>query len=143
MIEVTDLPLVNACLNGLSGVFLVAGWLAIRRRRVPVHKAFMLAATGTSTLFLVSYLTYHALHGSTKFTGTGVVRWVYFLILGSHTILATLNLPLIVITLVRAFRGQLDAHRRIARITLPSWIYVSVTGVVVYLMLYQLRFGPG
>ena len=138
MIAIKDLPFVNACLNGLSAVLLFAGWFAIRRRAIRVHQTFMVAATVTSAVFLACYLTYHALHGSTRFTGTGPIRYVYFLILGSHTILAVVNLPLIVMTLLRAYRGDFVRHRRIARITLPSWIYVSVTGVVVYLMLYQL-----
>ena len=138
MITVKDLPLVNACLNGLSAVLLMAGWFAIRRRAVGAHKACMLAATSTSAVFLGCYLVYHALHGSTRFSGQGVVRWIYFLILGSHTLLAVVNLPLILLTLRRALRGDLVAHRRVARVAFPIWVYVSVTGVLVYLMLYQL-----
>ena len=142
MIAVKDLPLVNACLNGLSAVLLLVGWFAIRRKAVSAHKACMLAATATSAVFLVSYLTYHALHGSTRFTGTGLVRSVYFLILGSHTLLAVVNLPLILLSLRRAFRADFAGHRRIARITFPIWLYVSLTGVVVYLMLYQIYAAP-
>jgi uncharacterized membrane protein YozB (DUF420 family) len=134
------LPLVNACLNGLAACWLALGWVLVRRRRLTGHKRCMLAAVATSVLFLASYLTYHFGHRTvTSFPEDyPVARVVYLAILLSHTILAVVILPLIVMTLMRAFRGQLDRHRRIARWTLPIWIYVSITGVVIYWMLYHL-----
>ncbi|HEX8473778.1 MAG TPA: DUF420 domain-containing protein [Pyrinomonadaceae bacterium] len=132
------LPHVNACLNATSGVLLLVGFYFIMRRRITAHLSCMLAALGVSTLFLVSYLIYHYNHGSTRFTGEGFVRTVYFAILISHTILAVVIVPLIAVTLLRAWRGDYARHRRIARWTFPLWLYVSVTGVVVYLMLYQI-----
>lgn len=112
------------------------GYISIRRRDVTAHKACMIAAFGVSTLFLISYVTYHVHVGSVRFTGTGWIRPVYFTILISHIVLAAAVLPLALVTLYRAARGRFEAHRRIARWTLPIWLYVSVTGVVVYLMLY-------
>ena len=132
------LPLLNAILNSLSAVLLCSGYIAIRRRRVSLHKTCMLSAFVTSTLFLVSYLTYHYHVGSRPFTGQGGVRLVYFTILISHTVLAAVIVPLVLLTLTRAWKAQWTRHRRLARWTLPLWLYVSVTGVVVYLMLYQL-----
>jgi uncharacterized membrane protein YozB (DUF420 family) len=131
------LPLLNAFLNSLSAVLLCSGYVAIRRRWVSLHKTCMLAAFATSTLFLISYLTYHYHVGSKPFTGQGGIRLVYFTILISHTILAAVIVPLVLLTLTRAWKAQWTRHRRLARWTLPLWLYVSVTGVVVYLMLYQ------
>ncbi len=132
------LPHLNAFLNGSSAILLMSGYLAIRRGRVKLHRNFQISAFATSILFLVSYLTYHFYHGSTRFPGQGIVRWLYFTILITHTILAIVVVPLVLITLSRAARGDFERHRKIARWTLPIWLYVSVTGVVVYLMLYQL-----
>ena len=136
--DLSDLPTLNAILNSISAAFLVAGYRMIRQRRIDEHRACMLGAFGTSTLFLISYLIYHANVGSVAFTGEGAIRLVYFAILISHIILAALILPLALMTLVQALRERFDRHRRIARWTLPVWLYVSVTGVVVYLMLYRL-----
>jgi putative membrane protein len=138
------LPHVNALLNMTSGLFLIAGFVFIRRRRIRAHRASMLAAFIASTVFLISYVLYHSLlayylgQGPTKFKGEGLIRPVYFAILISHTILAVVVVPFILITLIRGLRRQDDKHRRIARWTLPLWLYVSVTGVAVYLFLYQL-----
>jgi putative membrane protein len=135
------LPSVNATLNATSAVLLVLGFRAIRagdRRR---HRALMLAALGSSLLFLVSYVTRIALTGTHRFPGDGALRTAYLAVLGSHTLLAALAGPLVVATLVLALRGRFPSHRRIARVTLPVWLYVSVTGVVVYVMLYHLA--PG
>lgn len=138
--QVSDLPLLNAVLNSLSTVFLILGWWHIRAKRASAHKTCMLLAVLTSTLFLASYLTYHALKEGlvTKFpTEYGTARTIYLGILLTHTILAVVILPMVIMTLIRAFRNQLEKHRRLARWTLPIWLYVSVTGVVIYLMLYQ------
>lgn len=135
--SIADLPAVNASLNALAAVLLLLGYREIRRGRMARHRAFMIAACGASTLFLVSYLTYHAHAGSRPFTGQGPVRLVYFAILISHVILAAAILPLALITLTRALRERFDRHRAIARWTLPIWLYVSVTGVAVYFMLYH------
>jgi len=137
-VTLRDLPALNAALNALSAVFLATGWLLIRAGRREAHKRAMLAAVACSTLFLSSYLVYHAQVGSVRFTGRGPVRLVYFAILISHTILAVAVVPLALVTLVRALQERFDRHRRIARITLPIWGYVSVTGVVVYWMLYRM-----
>ena len=136
--QITDLPALNATLNGCSFVLLLAAGHAIRSGNERRHRALMLTATGVSVLFLISYLTYHYQHGSTKFTGTGLIRGVYFTILISHTILAATLVPLVVTTLTLALRGRRERHRRLARITWPIWLYVSATGVLIYLMLYQL-----
>ena len=132
------LPAVNASLNALSTVFLVVGWTFIRRRDMQRHRACMIAALVTSALFLTSYLVYHANVGSVPFQGQGGIRVVYFAILITHIILAALILPLALITVSRAFARRFDRHRKIARYTLPIWLYVSVTGVVIYVMLYRL-----
>jgi len=132
------LPHVNAILNSTSAILLVAGYRFIRQRRINAHRNCQIAAVATSTVFLISYLTYHFYHGATKFTGQGIVRPVYFAILLTHTILAVVIVPLILLTLYRAARKDFVRHRRIARWTLPLWLYVSVTGVIVYLMLYQI-----
>ena len=131
------LPTLNAFLNGSCAMLLALGYLSIRKNRIPSHKSFMLSAFAVSTLFLCSYLYYHAHHGATHFPAQGPARAVYFTILISHTILAVLIVPLVLRTLYLALRNRFDAHRRIARWTLPLWLYVSVTGVVVYWMLYQ------
>lgn len=137
LFALTTLPLLNAVLNSLSAVLLISGYVAIRRRCESVHKACMLAACATSALFLISYLTYHYHVGSKPFPGQGGIRLVYFTILLSHTILAVVIVPLVGLTLWRAWQAQWLRHRRLARWTLPLWLYVSVTGVVIYLMLYQ------
>ena len=132
------LPHLNALLNATSGILLVIGLIFIRRRKITAHLTTMIAALAVSTLFLISYLVYHYNYGSIRFTGQGIVRPVYYTILITHVILATVIVPLIAVTLWRAMRGQYALHRRIARWTYPLWVYVSVTGVIVYLMLYQL-----
>ncbi|HLA79510.1 MAG TPA: DUF420 domain-containing protein [Vicinamibacteria bacterium] len=133
-----DLPTVNAVLNATSFLLLVLGYALIRRGHRTAHRAVMLAAMATSSLFLVSYLTYHFLAGSTRFSGQGGLRTLYLAILGSHSLLAAAVVPLVLVTLSRALGGRFEAHRRLARITLPVWAYVSVTGVVIYWMLYRL-----
>ena len=132
------LPHLNACLNATSGVLLLTGFYFIRRRRVTAHLTCMLTALAASVAFLISYLVYHAHHGTTRFAGQGFARPVYFFILTTHTVLAATIVPLVVLTLRRALRADFGRHMRLARWTLPLWLYVSVTGVVVYLMLYQL-----
>jgi uncharacterized membrane protein YozB (DUF420 family) len=138
MIEIADLPAVNATLNAIAGTLLVCGYVMIRRGRMKVHRRFMLAAFSTSALFLVSYVIYHANVGSRPFQGRGAIRAFYFAILISHVTLAAAILPLALITLTHALRSRFDRHVPIARWTLPIWLYVSVTGVVVYWMLYWL-----
>lgn len=139
----SDLPLLNACLNGLTTLWLLCGFIMIRRGRIEAHRKFMVAALITSTLFLTSYLIYHfGFQLTTKFQGQGAVRPIYFFILFSHIILAVVNLPLIITTVILAIRGRFETHRKFARWTWPSWMYVSVTGVVVYLMLYVWFPGP-
>jgi uncharacterized membrane protein YozB (DUF420 family) len=135
---ISYLPHVNACLNGTSAILLFTGYSFIRARNVAAHRACQISALVVSLLFLVSYLTYHYHHGATRFLGTGLARPIYFTVLTSHTILAIVIVPLVVLTFYRAFRGDFLRHRRIARITLPLWLYVSITGVIVYLMLYQI-----
>ena len=136
--QVSDLPVLNATLNGLAAIFLTAGYVQIRRGRRDVHKRCMLAALVTSALFLVSYVTYHLNVGSRPFPGQGVIRVIYFAILITHVVLAATTLPLALVTAARGLKGQYSRHVRIARWTLPIWLYVSVTGVVIYLMLYQM-----
>lgn len=136
---ITDLPALNASLNALASVFLVLGYLLIRSGRRDAHKRAMLAALTTSALFLVSYLVYHFnIGGARPFTGTGILRPVYYTILLTHVVLAMTTLPLALVTTARGLGGRFDKHVRIARWTLPIWLYVSVTGVVVYWMLYRL-----
>lgn len=135
---ISALPHVNALLNSTSAILLLAGFRFIRLGRIQAHRLCQVSAVLTSSLFLVSYLTYHYYHGATKFPGQGLVRPLYFTILTTHTILAIVIVPLILVTLYRAARGDFVRHRRIARWTLPLWLYVSVTGVIVYLMLYHL-----
>jgi uncharacterized membrane protein YozB (DUF420 family) len=137
-LTVRDLPTLNAALNATSAILLVAGWLLIRRGRIEAHRRAMLAAVASSTLFLAGYLVYHAQVGSVRFQGQGPIRVVYFSILISHTILAAAIVPLVLVTLTRALKARFDRHRRLARITFPLWCYVSVTGVVIYWMLYRL-----
>lgn len=141
---ITDLPVVNACLNGLSAIFLCLGYVQIRQGRRESHRKFMLAAFAASTLFLICYLTYHGylayvLHrGPTRFLEPAWFRPIYLAVLGTHTILAVVIVPLVLITLSRGLRSRFDPHRRIARWTWPLWMYVSVTGVAIYLLLYQI-----
>lgn len=135
---VHDLPAVNATLNAISAVLLTIGYVLIRQRRIEQHRRFMIAAFAVSVLFLVSYLVYHANVGSKRFTAEGPVRVVYFFILITHIVLAAFVPPMAIVTLVRGLRGRYDRHARLARWTWPIWMYVSVTGVIVYLMLYQM-----
>jgi uncharacterized membrane protein YozB (DUF420 family) len=135
---VADLPAVNATLNAIAATLLAVGYVQIRRGRIAQHRRSMLAAFATSALFLVSYVVYHANAGSRPFPGQGTMRVVYFTVLVTHVILAAAILPLALLTLYRALAGQFDRHRPLARWTLPIWLYVSVTGVIVYVMLYQL-----
>jgi putative membrane protein len=135
---ISDLPALNAVLNATSAAFLVAGYVLIRRRNVTLHRRCMLAALGSSALFLTSYVIYHLNTGSRPFPGLGAARVVYFAILISHVVLATAILPLALTTAARGLSAQYERHVRIARWTLPLWLYVSVTGVIIYLMLYQL-----
>lgn len=132
------LPHLNASLNALSGLLLLAGFFFIRRRRVTAHLVCMVGALCVSALFLISYLVYHYNYGSVRFTGEGAVRRFYLAILLTHTVLAVVIVPLILLTVRRAARGEFLRHRRLARWTYPLWLYVSATGVVVYLMLYHL-----
>jgi uncharacterized membrane protein YozB (DUF420 family) len=128
----------NASLNGTAAVLLAGGYVAIRNGKMKVHKAFMIAAFSVSTVFLVSYLIYHYRVGHVAFQGQGWIRPVYFALLLSHTLLAIVIVPMIVMTLRRAWLEKFDRHRIIARWTLPLWFYVSVTGVIVYLLVYQI-----
>jgi uncharacterized membrane protein YozB (DUF420 family) len=127
----------NATLNGTSALLLGAGYAAIRNRKIAVHKRFMIAAFAVSSVFLVSYLIYHYRVGHVRFLGQGWIRPVYFVLLATHTVLAIVIVPLILITLRRAWVKRFDKHRIIARWTFPLWMYVSVTGVIVYVLLYQ------
>ena len=136
--SISDLPTLNAILNSISAVLLVTGYSFIRQKKISAHRACMIAAFVTSSLFLLSYLIYHYNVGSVRFQGQGVVRLIYFTILLTHTVLAAVIVPMIFITFARALKGRFDKHRAIARWTFPLWLYVSVTGVVVYLMLYHL-----
>ena len=138
MIDYTVLPAVNATLNALSGLLLLMGYVLIRRRKIDAHRNVMLAAFGSSSLFLISYLVYHAEAGSRPFGGQGTIRYFYFAILISHVILAAAILPMAIVTLTRGLRGRYAEHRRIAKWTFPTWMYVSITGVIVYVMLYQM-----
>lgn len=138
MLAVTDLPALNATLNAISALFLAAGYVFIRRRDIARHRFCMLSAFVTSALFLTSYLIYHAQVGSKPFPHEGPIRTVYFVILISHILLAITIVPLALITLSRGLKLRVPQHRAIARWTLPIWMYVSVTGVIVYLMLYQM-----
>jgi putative membrane protein len=132
------LPHLNASLNASSFILLSSGYYFIRRGRVLAHRRCQLSALTASIIFLISYIVYHQHHGVTKFAGQGIVRPIYFTLLTTHTFLAVLIVPLIIVTLRRALHGDFVRHKRIARWTLPMWLYVSITGVVVYLMLYHL-----
>ncbi len=136
--SLTALPTLNAALNATAAALLVLGYVFIRRRMIPQHRACMIAAFVVSTLFLVSYVTYHAQVGSRRFPGTGTVRTIYLTILFTHTVLAAFVPFLAIVTLWRALAARFDRHVPIARWTLPIWLYVSVTGVIVYVMLYHL-----
>jgi putative membrane protein len=136
--SISDLPTLNAILNSISAILLAIGFLFIRNKNIKAHRACMIAAFATSTLFLISYLIYHYNHGATSFSGQGIARLIYFTVLITHTILAAAIVPLVFITFSRAIRKRFDKHRKIARWTLPLWLYVSVTGVFVYLMLYHI-----
>jgi putative membrane protein len=137
-LSISDLPAVNATLNGISAILLATGYVLIRQRRIKLHRLCMLTAFGTSTLFLISYLVYHFHVLSKHFTGQGPIRYVYFTILITHVTLAAVIVPMALITLSRALARKFPRHKAIARWTLPIWLYVSVTGVVVYWMLYRL-----
>ncbi|HYK90257.1 MAG TPA: DUF420 domain-containing protein [Acidobacteriota bacterium] len=132
------LPHFNAFLNGSSAFLLLMGYYFIRTQRWRIHRAFMISATATSTVFLISYIVYHQHVGSVRFLKHGILRIVYFSVLTSHTILAVTILPMVIITLWRAVAEKFDLHKRVARWTLPIWLYVSITGVVVYVMLYRM-----
>ncbi|HEX2462614.1 MAG TPA: DUF420 domain-containing protein [Vicinamibacterales bacterium] len=136
--SISDLPALNASLNAISAALLTCGWVLIKRGRVEQHRRCMLAAFGTSALFLASYVVYHANIGSRPFQGQGPIRVAYFAILITHVVLAAAILPLSLVTLRRGLTAQYDRHVRIARWTLPIWLYVSITGVIVYVMLYHL-----
>lgn len=137
-LSISDLPALNATLNAISAILLTTGYLLIRRRRIALHRLCMLSAFGSSTLFLISYLVYHAHVLSKHFPGQGPIRYVYYTILLTHVLLAIVILPMALITLSHALKRKFPRHKAIARWTLPLWLYVSVTGVIVYLMLYQL-----
>ncbi len=138
MIPLSDFPALDAALNATSAVLLVLGFIFIRQKNVTAHKVCMVSAFVSSTVFLMCYLWYHAHHGVTRFTGQGLARGFYFGLLGSHTVLAAAIVPMVLATLYLALRARFDRHRSIARWTLPLWVYVSVTGVLVYWMLYRL-----
>jgi len=140
--SLADMPALNATLNALSASFLLLGWVAVRSGRIERHRGWMLAAAATSTVFLVCYVAYHVQVGSHRFPGQGPVRTLYFTILGTHTVLAVVIVPFVLRTLYLGLKRIDDRHRRIARWTFPMWLYVSVTGVVVYWMLYRL-YAPG
>jgi len=137
MNDYTIFPAINATLNGMSAVLLATGRVFIRRRQMPAHRACMIGAVAASALFFVSYIYYHAHVGSVRFQGIGAWRTVYFSILTTHTILAATVPPLAIVTLTRGLRARYDRHRALARWAYPVWMYVSVTGVVIYLMLYH------
>ena len=140
MLELAQFPALNATLNAISALLLLIGFLFIRRRKIAAHRVVMISAFLCSTLFLICYVYYHSQVGSVGFQGQGFIRTVYFSILISHSILAAAVPFLAIITLVRALRGRFARHKQIARWTLPIWLYVSVTGVIVYWMNYQLKF---
>jgi uncharacterized membrane protein YozB (DUF420 family) len=137
MLTVHDLPAVNASLNAISGILLLIAYALIRARKIELHRKVMIAAFTASSLFLVSYVVYHAQVGSVRFTREGIVRPIYFTILITHVTLAAAVLPMAIVTLSRGLKARYPQHRRIARWTFPIWLYVSVTGVLVYVLLYQ------
>lgn len=134
--DFSKLPLINACLNLSAFIALFIGWIKIRQGKKEEHKRMMLLALGFSSVFLVSYITYHYLHGRTYYEGQGLSRIIYFFILATHTPLATLIVPLAILALVFAFQGKFESHKKITRVLYPMWVYVSITGVLIYLMLY-------
>lgn len=136
---VANLPALNAALNASSAVLATIGWIQIRRKNVATHRACMIGALALSTVFLISYLTYHARAGTTHYGGEGWLRTVYFAILLTHTPLAAVIVPMILVVVYRAWKGDLARHRRWARVTLPLWLYVSVTGVAIYFLLVPYR----
>ena len=136
------LPHLNATLNASSFILLSSGYYLIRQKRIMAHRNCQIAALTASVLFLISYIVYHLHHGTTRFAGQGIARPIYFTILTTHTILAAVIVPFVIITVRRAMRGDFLRHKAIARWTLPMWLYVSITGVVVYLMLYHLYPSP-
>ena len=138
MLSISDLPALNATLNGAASILLALGYVFIRNRNREAHRWCMLGALVMSALFLTSYVIYHANVGSRPFEGVGAIRYVYFTILITHVVLAAAIVPLVVMTVWRAFSDRFAEHRRIARITWPLWMYVSITGVVIYLMLYRM-----
>lgn len=131
-------PTLNAILNASSSIFMIAGYIFIRQQNKTAHRNCMIGAVTSSALFIISYLIYHAVHGSTKFLGQGLIRPIYFAILLTHTTLAAVALPLVITTFYRGWKDDLKRHKKIAKWTFPIWLYVSVTGVVVYFMLYHL-----
>ncbi|CAN5665603.1 DUF420 domain-containing protein [soil metagenome] len=135
--QVSDLPELNATLNSACTILLLAGWVSIKMKRKAAHIAFMILALLTSTAFLMSYLIYHYHIGSFPFRGTGAIKIFYLSMLFTHVVLAMVNLPMIILTVIPALRSRFDRHKRIARWTFPIWLYVSITGVLVYLMCYQ------
>ncbi len=135
--DVSALPALNATLNATAAILLACGYVMIRRRRIALHRASMLGAFTASLLFLTSYTIYHAQSGSHAFPGHGTARAIYLVILASHVVLAAIILPLAIVTLTRGLRARYAQHKRIARVTLPIWMYVSITGVVIYVMLYR------
>jgi len=137
-VTTSDLPTLNAALNATSAILLLVGWWHIKHRRIQTHRRFMIAAFVSSGLFLISYVIYHAQMGSKPFPGTGLARTIYFAILIPHVVLAAVVLPMAIVTLRRGLIRNDARHRRLARITFPVWMFVSVTGVLVYLMLYQM-----
>jgi len=138
MLSIENLPAINAALNGTAGILLAIGYYFIKQGNMAAHKKAMISAFVVSSIFLVSYLVYHAHAGSTKFLGTGFIRPVYFTILISHIILAAVIVPMAIITMFRGLKARYDKHKKIARWTLPIWLYVSVTGVMIYFMLYHI-----
>ena len=140
--DVSSLPAVNATLNGLAGLLLIAGWIAWKRRHLHAHAWLMGSAFGVSVLFLISYLTYHALSGSTRFPDLGWIRTVYLLILLTHSLLAAIVAPMAVVAVWFALRKRFDRHKWVTRWLWPVWVYVSATGVLIYFMLYH-WFAPG
>jgi len=138
MLDLSIFPALNASLNGASAILITTGRILIKQGKVSLHRACMIAAVATSTLFLASYLYYHAHVGSVRFPGQGWVRPVYFALLISHTMLAAAVVPLVLLALIAALRGRFERHRRVARWAFPIWLYVSVTGVMVYVILYRI-----
>ena len=138
LMSISDLPTLNAILNSISAILLTIGFVFIKQKNREAHRRCMIGAFTTSTLFLISYLVYHYNVGSVKFQGQGAVRTVYFAILLTHTVLAVVIVPLIIAAVVQAIRGKFESHKKITRWAWPLWMYVSVTGVVIYLLLYQI-----